>query len=547
MAFVRSKPHPISKKYRAGFTAWSGKQKLFTGTTNRAETLAMARRFEDEHRQIRLGYRTAPKSYDEAKRRLFTEVRDEYLAYGNQQGGHGGRPWGTVHARMRTSTLGWWTKHLGFKTLADLDGCLPRVEKALREYVCLPKKRGGTTRKPSGKTLQNLAESLRAFCIWATDRGYFESDPLDGLAPFDVTPQTQRRAISASDVTALLAKCAEHRRLLYEVAFASGLRSGELRALTTKHLDMERGGLRLDAAWTKNRKAAFHPLASWLMERLAAFAKNNTAAALYRQMTALYYKSGRPPTAPKDPLLYVPSHPARDLERDLVAAGQTKWGPGGKVDFHALRVAYVSFVLEAGATAKEAQTLARHSKPELTMNIYARARNDRLAEVAEAVALNFKPAAEAVAVKDGTTDQATALLRHQPTAEIVTNAVSDSGDTELVAVGNGEGKGFKSRRPDHINYCAVKSFVSWLFCISLEFRSDQPRYRRFQQRRVFIIVPLAIASIVQSFDLRLPPEKVTLRYGFGCYPAKKLTATVHPFFCDFAQERTVLPVLEQKV
>jgi hypothetical protein len=26
-----------------------------------------------------------------------------------------------------------------------------------------------------------------------------------------------------------------------------------------------------------------------------------------------------------------------------------------------------------------------------------------------------------------------------------------------------------------------------------------------------------------------------------------LTATVHPFFCDCAQERSVLPVLEQKV
>ena len=42
-------------------------------------------------------------------------------------------------------------------------------------------------------------------------------------------------------------------------------------------------------------------------------------------------------------------------------------------------------VIEAGASVKEAQTLLRHSTPQLTMNAYARARDHRLAEVAERV------------------------------------------------------------------------------------------------------------------------------------------------------------------
>jgi len=446
MAFVRSKPHPKSKKYRAGFTDWNGTQKLFTGTTNKAETLAMARRFEDEHRQIRLGYRQAPKSYDEAKRLLFAQVRDEYLAQGRLQGGRGGRPWGAVHARMRESLLIWWTDRIGLKTIADLDGILPRAEKALREFVCLPKKEGGKPRKPSGKTLQNLAEGLRAFCIWAKDRGYLEADPLDGLAAFDVTPQTHRRCITGEEVTALLEKCADHRRLLYEVAFSSGLRAGELRALTPDHLDLEHNGLRLEAAWTKSRKATLQPLASWLMDRLVTFAKAGTAAALYKKF-ADHHRCGVPKDMPAAPLLYVSSHPARELEKDLKAAGLSKWGPGGKVDFHALRVAYVSFVLEAGATAKEAQTLARHSKPELTMNIYARARNDRLAEVAEAVAANIRPAVEVVAVKDGTTGRETALLRHQGESGIVADPVTTKPDTDLVVVDvNGGGGNRRLRR-----------------------------------------------------------------------------------------------------
>jgi hypothetical protein len=51
-------------------------------------------------------------------------------------------------------------------------------------------------------------------------------------------------------------------------------------------------------------------------------------------------------------LLYVSSHPGRDLEIDLKAAGIAKWTDDGKVDFHALRVAYVSLVFEAGASTK---------------------------------------------------------------------------------------------------------------------------------------------------------------------------------------------------
>jgi hypothetical protein len=84
-------------------------------------------------------------------------------------------------------------------------------------------------------------------------------------------------------------------------------------------------------------------------------------------------------------LLVVPSHPARELDKDLVKAGIPKRTSEGKLDFHACRVAYTTLVIEVGATVKEAQTLLRHSTPQLTMNAYARARDDRLAEVAERV------------------------------------------------------------------------------------------------------------------------------------------------------------------
>ncbi len=89
--------------------------------------------------------------------------------------------------------------------------------------------------------------------------------------------------------------------------------------------------------------------------------------------------------APDEPLLYVPTHPARDIREDLAAAGLNDKGPGGKVDFHALRTAYVTLLLHTDAGLKEAQSLARHSTPDLTFNVYGRTREDRLARLAEAV------------------------------------------------------------------------------------------------------------------------------------------------------------------
>jgi hypothetical protein len=96
----------------------------------------------------------------------------------------------------------------------------------------------------------------------------------------------------------------------------------------------------------------------------------------------------------ENPLLYVPTHTARDLDRDLQAAGIQKYTLGGKLDFHGCRVAYINFVIESGVSVKEAQVLARHATPEPTMNVYGRVREERLSEAVEKVAKTLFPAEE---------------------------------------------------------------------------------------------------------------------------------------------------------
>jgi len=84
-------------------------------------------------------------------------------------------------------------------------------------------------------------------------------------------------------------------------------------------------------------------------------------------------------------LLRVPSHQAREFTKDRKAAEIPRLTMDGVADFHGLRVTFISGVIEAGATVKEAQELARHSTPLLTMNTYARARGGRLADLATQV------------------------------------------------------------------------------------------------------------------------------------------------------------------
>ena len=370
MAGVRQKPVP-SGKYQGFYVDATGKPKFFTGTRNRAETKRMAEKLEDEHRQVRLGYRPAPTSADKHRKRPCSEVMDEYRAWGEAQGGRGGRPWSDKHAANRRTQLGWWRERLGLETLVDLDGILPRVEEVVRERLRAGKK---------GKTVAGEVEGLRSFCTWCEKRGFLDRNPLKALAPLDTTPQTVRRAMTLDEIRRLLEIAPPERRLLYETAFCSGLRAGELRHLAVDHLDEKRGGLHLEAAWTKNRKPGFQPLPRVLVERLAAFAESGEARHLYEKTSV--WRLG---DAPENPLLYVPSQTDRTINADLKAAGIPKWTPAGKLDFHAARTAYVTMLLEAETTVKEAQELARHSTPHLTMNVYGRVRGERLTAAVERV------------------------------------------------------------------------------------------------------------------------------------------------------------------
>ena len=83
------------------------------------------------------------------------------------------------------------------------------------------------------------------------------------------------------------------------------------------------------------------------------------------------------------PLFLVPSGLARILDRDLAVAGIPKRDERNRVvDVHALRVTFGTHLCAAGVPLRTAQAAMRHSKPELTANIYT---DPKLLDVAGAL------------------------------------------------------------------------------------------------------------------------------------------------------------------
>ena len=170
------------------------------------------------------------------------------------------------------------------------------------------------------------------------------------------------------------------RQLLYETAFVSGLRRNELAQLTPAHVNLENEALRLDPNWTKNRKPGLQPVPRSLLERLLAFAAAGFPDKIYR---ATYARSQSINLPPKGRLLYVPAHTAAVIYRDMKRAGVDKVTPLGKLDFHALRTAYINFVLrDSTLSPTDMQDMARHGSLDMTKTVYGRARADRMRDAA---------------------------------------------------------------------------------------------------------------------------------------------------------------------
>jgi integrase len=244
--------------------------------------------------------------------------------------------------------------------------------------------------------------SVKGFSRWLWKQRLAPEDSLLDLGLYNAATDRRhiRREMAAEEVRWLLdateqRTIREHgapgptRAMCYRLAAATGFRANELRSLTTDSFDLDATPptCTVEAGYSKRRKRDVQPLPEALVEPLRAWLAGfdpgeqvflgiagDTARMLRSDLTAAraawLRASEQEPESVREQM----------QESDFLLYSDRQ---GHVADFHSLRVLFISRVVAGGASVKEAQTLARHSTPLLTMNTYSRA---TLLDVAGAVA-----------------------------------------------------------------------------------------------------------------------------------------------------------------
>jgi integrase len=274
--------------------------------------------------------------------------------------------------------------------LARLLGVKPPAIPALVKRHCLEATGNGKARRyprataealrarrvrgRSIKTSNLYLDAVKTFCGWLVQNKRVPDNLMTHLSGGNVKMDRRhdRQTLTEEQLAAILRAAIDsdrtfrgldgnERHHVYLAAMTTGFRADEVASLTPESflLDESPPVIVLPVRVTKNRKGATQPIPP-------------DAAGVFRR----YLKA-----KPAGELLWPGtwSEKAAEMLRiELDACGipYEVQGTDGPLfaDFHALRHSYIALLDKAGATLKEAMTLARHSDPKLTMAVYGKAR-----------------------------------------------------------------------------------------------------------------------------------------------------------------------------
>jgi integrase len=220
---------------------------------------------------------------------------------------------------------------------------------AMTHFMAILKKEG-----KSGKTINEFLAGFKGFLNWCVRMRRLAANSLASVAKIDNVEKTfHRRALTPEEAGRLLA-AAGPRRLVYLTAMYTGLRRKELRLLEWRdlHLDPAEGEphIALRAKTTKARRADVLPLKTEVADELRQAMPNDALPidCVFRTM----------------PNRETFRH---DLERANIPLTDST---GRKVDLHALRYTYGTWLAKSGVTPRVAMELMRHTDIRLTTNLY---------------------------------------------------------------------------------------------------------------------------------------------------------------------------------
>jgi len=230
-----------------------------------------------------------------------------------------------------------------------------------------------TKKRFSNRTSNFYQTCLGVFVNWLIEHHHLTENPLRSLKKLKVDHDLrhERRALTADEFARLIeatesappveAMEGKERALLYITAAWTGLRRGELASLTVSSFNFQDNPAKVSvqAIHSKRRKRDVLPLhelvAEKIKQHLAAMSnlKPDTKVFSLRSASGELRKT------------------AKMMKADLKRAGIPYQDEQGLfADFHSNRHTFISNLSSAGVTPKVAQTLARHSDINLTMNTY---------------------------------------------------------------------------------------------------------------------------------------------------------------------------------
>ncbi len=210
-------------------------------------------------------------------------------------------------------------------------------------------------------------------------RGKWAYSPLT-LADLEASVDRARERLKGNpEFVAKLDRLGRERALIFKTLVLTGLRKGELAAVTVGHF--EHNGpmpvIVMNSDQTKNRQRAEIPLRADLAEDLRkwlATVQNERHGVndVSGERIALAFQRDSVDALPLDtPLFRVPDGLVRILNRDLIAAGIPKRDERGRtIDVHALRHSFGTLLSKGGVAPRTAQAAMRHSDIHLTMMTY---------------------------------------------------------------------------------------------------------------------------------------------------------------------------------
>ena len=256
-------------------------------------------------------------------------------------------------------------------------------------------------RKYCDGTVAHHVGALQSMLRWAAGARMIQSNPLaDMRKPRRKNKRTKpRRALDPAEVEELLAASPECYRRIWLFVLTTGFRNTETMELLWEDLDLDAGTYRIPAARSKNGEEAVNPIPASTVEMLRRHkaeceAEREDAVRRLATLTpgegakplmlhgAPAMRSGKPfplrlsleARAEREHvfvnMLGLPwtSGLRRKLKSCLRAAGIEEHA----VDFHSLRVTFITHLVRQGVDIKTTQVLARHKTIQMTLQVYAR-------------------------------------------------------------------------------------------------------------------------------------------------------------------------------